>query len=303
VPQTEPSVLLLIPAYNEEKRIEPVLRDYAQYFQRNYAGQFSIVVVLNGCVDNTWGVVERVAKDHPTVTGQDFPSPIGKGGALIEGFKLANRADLIGYVDADGATSPAAFHDLVRHWKEADCIIASRWLPTSVLHQEQTKNRQFASRVFHGIVQTLFRMGIRDTQCGAKLMRRAAAEKIHPALRIADMAFDINLLYALKRNGFSVLEVPTEWTDKLGSKVRLGRTSLIMFLSVVRLRMIYSPLAPYLGFLRPIEKWVYATLRQPPPLPRAESTLPDREPNGDREQQHTEHSEGQNDMAKRVQRR
>jgi glycosyltransferase involved in cell wall biosynthesis len=273
VPQSEPSVLLLIPAYNEETRIEPVLRDYAEHFKRNYTGQFSLVVVLNGCVDNTWGVVERVAQDYPSVSGLEFPAPIGKGGALIEGFKLANRADLIGYVDADGATSPAAFLDLVRHWKEADCIIASRWLPKSVLHQSQTKKRQFASRAFHRIVRIFFpSIGVRDTQCGAKLMCRAAAEKIHPALRIADMAFDINLLYALRRNGFSVLELPTEWTDKAGSKVRLGRTSLVMFLSVVRLRIIYSPFAPYLRFLRPIEKWVYLTLRQPPPLPRVESS-------------------------------
>ena len=293
VPHTEPSVLLLIPAYNEEKRIEPVLRDYAEYFKRNYAGRFTLVVVLNGCVDNTWGVVERVTRDYPSVTALEFPAPIGKGGALIEGFKLAHRADLIGYVDADGATSPAAFHDLLRHSKEADCIIASRWLPTSVLHQAQTKKRQFASRVFHRIVRTLLpSLNVRDTQCGAKLMRREAAEKIHPALRIADMAFDINLLYALRRNGFSVLEVPTEWTDKLGSTVVLGRTSLVMLLSVVRLRIIYSPFAPYLRFLRPIEKWVYLKLRNPPPLPRPKSPPPDREPNRDREHQHAEHAKG-----------
>ena len=293
MPQTEPSVLLLIPAYNEEKRIEPVLREYAEYFKRNYAGKFSLVVVLNGCVDNTWGVVERVTRDYPSVTALEFPAPIGKGGALIEGFKLANRADLIGYVDADGATAPAAFHDLVRRWKEADCIIASRWLPTSVLHQSQTKKRQFASRVFHRIVRTLFpSLKVRDTQCGAKLMRREAAEKVHPALRIADMAFDINLLYALRRNGFSVLEVPTEWTDKVGSTVVLGRTSLVMFLSVVRLRIIYSPFAAYMRFMRPIEKWVYMKLRAPVPLLRANLPLAEREPNRDREHQHAEHAEG-----------
>ena len=289
VPQAEPGVLLLIPAYNEEKRIEPVLREYAEYFKRNYAGQFSLVVVLNGCVDNTWGVVERVTRDYPSVTALEFPAPIGKGGALIEGFKLANRADLIGYVDADGATSPAAYHDLVRRWKEADCVIASRWITGAVLHQSQTKKRQFASRVFHRIVRMLFpSINVHDTQCGAKLMRREAAEKIHPALRIADMAFDINLLYAVRRNGFSVLEVPTEWTDKLGSTVVLGRTSLVMFLSVVRLRIIYSPFAAYLRFLRPIEKWVYMKLRAPPPLPRPDLSLLDREPNRDREHQHAE---------------
>ena len=91
-----------------------------------------------------------------------------------------------------------------------------------MIHQSQTGNRQFASRVFHLIVQLLFWMNIRDTQCGAKVMRREVVEKIHPTLRIADMAFDINLLYSMKRAGFKILEVPTEWTDKVGSKVALG---------------------------------------------------------------------------------
>ena len=59
-PMTEPSLLLLIPAYNEERRIEPVLRDYGRYFKENYHGKFQLVVVLNGCKDDTIGVVRRV---------------------------------------------------------------------------------------------------------------------------------------------------------------------------------------------------------------------------------------------------
>jgi len=258
----------LIPAYNEEQRIEPVLRDYAQHFQRHYAGKFQLIVVLNGCVDNTIGVVRRVAKDHSSISALEFAAPIGKGGALIEGLKLAPLADLIGYVDADGATTPQAFHDLARHCDQADCVIGSRWIPGAVLHQSQSGRRQFASRVFHRIVQLLFRMNIRDTQCGAKIMRREAVEKVHAALRIADMAFDINLLYALKRAGFSILEVPTEWTDKIGSKVVLGKTSLTMLLSVIRLRLIYSAIYPYLRPLRPLESWIYKKLKSPQPLPR-----------------------------------
>jgi glycosyltransferase involved in cell wall biosynthesis len=260
--------LLLIPAYNEEHRIEPVLREYAEYFQRHYTGKFQIVVVLNGCKDNTLGVVQKVGEDHPNISAEDYPAPIGKGGALIEGLKLAPLGDLIGYVDADGATSPQAFLDLVRHTAEADCVIASRWLPGAILHQSQSNQRQFASRVFHAIVQGLFWMNIRDTQCGAKVMRRQAIEKVHSALRITDMAFDINLLYVLKRNGFKVLEVPTEWTDKAGSKVVLGKTSMSMLLSAIRLRLIYSPFHRVLGFLRPLETWMYAKLKSPAPLPR-----------------------------------
>ncbi len=265
--QTAPSLLLLIPAYNEERRIEPVLRDYAQYFRRHYPGKFSLVVVLNGCVDNTIGVVRRVAQEFVSISALEFAEPIGKGGALIEGLKLAPLADLIGYVDADGATAPAAFHDLVKHWEQADCIIGSRWLPQSIIHAPQSSRRQFASRVFHAIIQGLFWMNIRDTQCGAKVIRRAAVEAIHSSLRIADMAFDINLLYSLKRAGFRILEVPTEWTDKIGSKVVLGKTSLTMFLSAVRIRLIYSPFYKMLRPLRPLETWIYMKLKAPPPRP------------------------------------
>jgi glycosyltransferase involved in cell wall biosynthesis len=267
VDEAFPSVLLLIPAYNEEARIEPVLRSYAEYFRQHYRGKFQLVVVLNGCRDNTLGVVQRVGAAYPEVGALEFPAPIGKGGALIEGLRLAPRADLVGYVDADGATEPAAFLDLVRRSGEADCVIGSRWIPGAVLHQTQTTRRQFASRVFHQIVQLFFGMNIRDTQCGAKVIHRAAVEAIHSSLCIADMAFDINLLFLLKRAGFRVLEVPTEWTDKVGSKVTLGKTSLTMLLSVIRLRTIYSPLNPLRKLLAPAETWLYAKLNAPPPNP------------------------------------
>jgi len=261
----DPSLLLLVPAYNEEARIEPVLRRFADFFGRHYSGAFQLVVVLNGCRDNTLGVVQRVAKDFPVVSWLDFPAPIGKGGALIEGLKLAGHADLIGYVDADGATPPQAFLDLVKKTGAADCVIGSRWLPGAVIHQSQAGNRQFASRVFHFIVQTLFWLNIRDTQCGAKVMKREAVEKIHSSLLIADMAFDINLLVSIKRAGFKILEVPTEWTDQAGSKVALARSSLTMFLSVVRIRLIYSPFYRWLRPLRPLETWIYKKLRAPQP--------------------------------------
>jgi len=271
VTHTTPSLLLLIPAYNEEQRIEPTLREYAQFFREHHRGRFQLVVVLNGCRDNTIGVVNHTAKDFPEIQALNFPAPIGKGGALIEGLKLAPNADLIGYVDADGATGPKAFLELVHLTAQADCVIGSRWLPGAVLHQSQPWLRRFFSRAFHAIVRVLFlrKMNFADTQCPAKVMRRAAVEKIHSALRIADLAFDVNLLYSLKREGFRVLEVPTEWTDKTGSKVTqsLLRSSLVMFLSVVRLRLIYTPFYRWLRPLRPLETWLYQKLKAPAPLP------------------------------------
>lgn len=266
---TDPSLLLLIPAYNEEHRIEPMLRDYALYFQKHYQGKFQLVVVLNGCRDNTLGVVQRVAAEFSFISALEFKEPIGKGGALIEGLKLAPLGDLIGYVDADGAIPPQALHALVKRSGEADCVIGSRWLGGAVLHQAQTRLRRFVSRCYHLIVEVLFWMHIKDTQCPCKVMRRTAVERIHSSLRIADLAFDVNLLVSLKRAGFTILELPTEWTDKFGSKVTssLFRSSLTMFLSAVRVRLIYSPFYKWLRPLRPLEGWIYKKLRTPQPRP------------------------------------
>lgn len=274
MPVPEPSLLLLIPAYNEEARIEPVLRGYADFFGRNYSGKFRIVVVLNGCRDNTLGVVQRVARDFPAVSWLDFSAPIGKGGALIEGLKLAGNTDLIGYIDADGATGPEAVLKLMPFLQRADCVIGSRWLPGSVLLKAQPKFRQVVSRCFHLIVEGLFWMHIKDTQCPCKLLRRETVEKIHPFLRITDLAFDVNLLVSVKRAGFRIEEVPIEWTDIVGSKVTtsLFRNSLAMFLSVLRIRLIYWPwLYRLLRPLRPLEGWVYKKLRAPVPLSSEQS--------------------------------
>lgn len=260
-------MLLLIPAYNEEKRIGPVLRQYAEYFRREYRGRFDIVVVLNGCRDNTQGVVDAASAEFPEIKSIEFVNPIGKGGALIEGLKLARQADLIGYVDADGATEPPAFLDLVRHCTDVDCAIGSRWIKGAVLGQEQSLKRRIFSRTFHAFVELLFQMHIKDTQCGAKVMRREAVEAIHSALRIADVAFDINLLYSLKKAGFTIREVPTTWTDKLGSKISLNKGAWGILLSVVRLRLVYSPFYDMLRPLRPLEGWIYNKLRAPQPLP------------------------------------
>ena len=200
-------------------------------------------MILNGCRDNTLGVVQRVAREYPSVSWLDFPAPIGKGGALIEGLKLAGHADVIGFVDADGATGPAAVLQLLPYLDQADCVVGSRWLPGSVLLKAQPKFRQIISRCFHLIVELLFWLHIKDTQCPCKLMRRAAVEKIHSSLRIADLAFDVNLLVAMKYAGFRLREVPIEWTDIIGSKVTasLFRSVLTMFLSVLRVRLIYWP--------------------------------------------------------------
>lgn len=264
---SEPKLIILVPAYNESERIAPVLRDYAQYFRKEYDGSFEIVVVLNGCFDNTREVVETEAREFPEIRQIEFKDAIGKGGALIEGLKLAEECELIGFTDADGATDPESFMSLVKLCKEHDCVIGSRRLPGSKIHQLQPTNRIAASKIYHLIVKSLFGMGIQDTQCGAKLFKSEAVKKIHSSLHTADMAVDVNILYSLKRAGFLIHEAPVDWTDKIGTKVKYFRSSMAMFLSLVRLRLVYSPFYKLLAPLRPLEGWIYKNLRNPPPLP------------------------------------
>ncbi len=262
----EPKLIILVPAYNESERIAPVLLDYAGFFNREYDGEFEIVVVLNGCSDNTREVVDEVAKKFSEIRQIEFKDAIGKGGALIEGLKLADECGLIGFTDADGATDPKSFLCLVRLCKERDCVIGSRRVKDSVIHQLQPTNRIAASKVYHLIVEFFFAMKIKDTQCGAKVFKSEAIRKIHPSLHTADMAVDVNILYSLKRAGYEVHEAPVEWTDKFGTKVKYFRSSMAMFLSLVRLRLIYSPFYGMLAPLRPLEGWIYRKLRNPPPL-------------------------------------
>ena len=270
-----PSILLLIPAYNEEHRIGPVLDAYARVFSQRLGAGSSIVVVLNGCRDRTLSVVQQAESRFACISHLEFKDPIGKGGALIEGLRLSPRAEFIGYVDADGATPPDAFLDLVDQASRsgADCVIGSRWLPASQITHVQPGKRRFASRLFHLFVEAFFRMGIADTQCGAKVVRRQAVESIHGRLQLADLAFDVNLLYSLIKGGFSVLEVPTVWEDKIGSHVVFDfRTSLNMLLSLIRLRLVYSPFYGWLKPLRPLESWLYMKLRAP--APRSQDAKP-----------------------------
>jgi glycosyltransferase involved in cell wall biosynthesis len=265
------SLLLVIPAHNEAQRLEPTLRRFAAFARDRYAGPCELLVVVNGSTDDTLSLARQVAAEYPAIRALDIPERIGKGGALIEGLQRATACDLVGYVDADGATGPESFFKLVDLCATVDCVVGSRRVAGAVIHQSQPSHRQFASKVFHLIVGLFFHLSIKDTQCGAKVMKRTAVQKVLPSLQIADMAFDVNLLFALKRAGCTMREAPVDWTDHLGSKVSYFRTSLVMFLSILRLRLVYSPLYRWLRPLRPLEAWIYRVLRNPPPRPRYEN--------------------------------
>lgn len=231
---------IIIPAYNEEHRITPMLEDYCSYFSRLSKKDVDLFVVLNGCKDHTLDIVQRFAKRYHILHYVNIPEAIGKGGAVIEGFKLA-QGDLVGFADADGSTQAQYYHDLMKNIGDADGIIASRWMKASHVEPKQPFSRRFASRIFNTLVRIFFGLRYHDTQCGFKLFRKKSIRTILPHLGMTRWAFDVDVLYHLKKHGFIVKEIPTVWKDSVGSTIRVPKVSFEMFLALVRLRLLYSP--------------------------------------------------------------
>lgn len=229
---------IIIPAYNEEQRLrkEKTLENYAGFFYKIFKNNFEIIVVLNGCKDNTLEVVQDAAKKFKQIKIEDIGSVGSKGAAIIEGFKLAS-GKLIGFVDADQATKADAFYDLVLKINDYDCIIASRRMKDSIVNPPRTLNRDFSSIGFNLLVKLLFGLNFNDSQCGAKLLKKNACKSILNDIIIKNWAFDVDLLYSLKKKNFRILEVATIWSEKSGTKLT-WKTSYEMFWSLVKLRFL-----------------------------------------------------------------
>jgi glycosyltransferase involved in cell wall biosynthesis len=231
---------IVVPAYNEEKRLGRMLGEYLAYFEPRYGEDCEIVVAINGSTDGTERIARGIAAEHPAVKVVVEPAAIGKGGAVILGGKAA-AGELVGFADADGSTPPEAFDSLVREIGDADFISANRWMKESLVEPRQPFKRRVSSRVFNALVRILFKVGTSDTQCGAKLMTREAWEKVMPALDITRWAFDVDLLFKARRAGVVFKEIPTVWRDRDGSKIHYFSSSMEMLLSMGRLRLVYSP--------------------------------------------------------------
>ncbi len=238
-------VSIVIPAYNEERRIGKTLEEYVRFFKylkKDKILDFEIIIVINNTRDRTEEIVLSSCKKNQEVRCLNFREG-GKGFAIVEGFKdaLKRDNDLIGFVDADMATPPEAFYDLVRSVNKYDGIIASRWLKKSIVKTRQSFLRRVLSRGFNFLVRALFSMPYIDTQCGAKLFTKKTVEKIIGEIGITKWAFDVNLLYICRKKHLKIMEIPTIWEDKKDSKLDVTKVPIQMFSGIIRLRLINSP--------------------------------------------------------------
>jgi len=245
---------IVIPAYNEEKRIGRTLEVYSTFFDKlkNKDFNYNLLIVINNTKDRTEEIVRSFSKKNKHIKFVNLIKG-GKGYAITEGFKLALKEDysLIGFVDADIATSPEQFYRLVKGISRYDVSIANRYDKNSKIVPAYSFRRLIVSRIFNFIVRVLFSLPYHDTQCGAKLLRKEALEKVIPDLTLMGWAYDVNLLYACHLKGLKVVEVPTVWAEKEYSKLRVGKVSIQMFLAVLQLwvdksifRRLVIPLKP-----------------------------------------------------------
>ena len=252
-------VSVVIPTHNEEKRIGVTLENYLKYFlelKKQGFLDFEIIVVLNNCNDNTLEVVEKYK--CPELKILNFKQR-GKGFAIIEGFKeaLKGNFELIGFVDADMATPPNAFYGLIRHIENVDGIIANRWDWRSKIQPKQTITRKITSTGYNTIIRILFFFPFQDTQCGAKLFKREILEKNIHKIVSSQWNFDVALLFCLRNESNARIKaIPTMWSDKVGSKINIRKTPIMMFFSAIRLRIMHSPFKSFLRiYWRLPERW------------------------------------------------
>lgn len=242
---------IIIPAYNEEKRIEKTLSSYLDYFemireQKNL--DYEILIVINNTTDRTPEIVRKMSRKNKRLVSINLVKG-GKGYATIEGFKevLKKDQDFIGFVDADLATLPEHFYELVEKMGSHHGAIASRYIKGAKIDPKPTVQRLIAKRLFNTMVRSVLFMPYKDTQCGAKVFRRKAIEDSIHEVTMSRWAFDVDLLYAIRKNGYSIREIPTVWSDKEYSTINFWNAGPWMALGVLRLRILNSPLK---GFLR-----------------------------------------------------
>jgi len=221
---------LVIPAYNEERRISSLLEQLP-----GAGGEF--IVVCEG-TDLTAQLVTEFAADHPGVRirCESRRERMGKGGAIRAGLVLA-RSPLVGYMDADGSTSLSQMLLLFSQLDGADAVIGSRWTEGSVLLEPQGFTRRLQSRAFNIFTRLLFDLPFKDTQCGAKVFKKAAVDAVISEMVSTGFEFDVELLWRLQSRDFRIREHPISWQNRGESRVRAGDI-VRMLLGLARVRFI-----------------------------------------------------------------
>jgi dolichyl-phosphate beta-glucosyltransferase len=212
----EPYLSIVIPAYNEAERIVPTIGALASHVS-GLGFPWELIIADDGSTDETVKLVQELGLANLKLLLADQNG--GKGSAVQRGI-LAAQGQYILFDDADNSTPieelTPVLSKLLR--EGYDIAVGSRAI-SGAEEAKRSPLRRLMSGGLRWMVKHIFRIGVRDTQCGFKLFTRQAAHHLCQAQTIMGFSFDLELLYLAHKFGYRIAEVPVAWVDAPGSKV------------------------------------------------------------------------------------
>ncbi len=227
------STSVVIPAYNEEKRIEKFLNELLYFKEKNNFIK-EVIVVNDGSTDSTYKILKKY-KNKIRVLNHNVNK--GKGAAVKTGVLAATGSNII-FMDADGSTSPSQIPKLLKALKKSQIAIGSRIDRNSKIIRKQPLIRIILGKIFNLSANVLFpSLRIFDTLCGFKGMRSREGKKIFSKLIMERWIFDVEMLMWARKMGYKIAIVPIEWKHEGNTKMNLGINNIKMFLELLKLRV------------------------------------------------------------------
>ena len=214
---------IVIPAYNEEKRIGRTLSILGRYFT-NKEINVELLVIVNNSTDNTVEVIKKYKKKYPFIKYANVKRKTGKGGAIAIGFKKAT-GKYVGFMDADGSNSPAQLMKLYNRLSKdssLDGLIGSRRVKGSKTKVEESLLRVFFSYLFNLVIRFGFGLKYKDTQFGLKIFTQEFAKEVSDKIYSTSWTMDINILLIAKYLNKNIVESPIVWESIDGSRFSIG---------------------------------------------------------------------------------
>ncbi len=229
-----PKLSIVIPAFNEEKRLPATLERIAGYI--NASGRATeVIVVDDGSTDGTLGVAESFRGKIVALRVVSNGRNRGKGYSVRHG-STESRGEIVLFTDADLSAPIEEADKLLAKMNGYDVAIGSRAVNRELIEVHESKFREFAGIIFNRIVRLVLRLPFVDTQCGFKAFRREKCRIIFEQQTIERFGFDPELLYLARHHGLRTAEVAVRWAHSPATKVNMLRDSVQMFLDVVIIR-------------------------------------------------------------------
>jgi len=230
-----PTYSIVIPAYNEAKRLAATLERVLSYVEHR-GWNAEVIVVNDGSRDDTAGVVRRFVEKHPALRLVENPGNRGKGYSVRHGM-LEARGEVLLFSDADLSAPIEEATKLFEALQGgADIAIGSRWLRAELQTERQPLHRQLFGRIYNVLLRMILGLNFKDTQCGFKAFTRPAAQAIFPQQRIERWGFDPEILFLARRFGYKVAEVPVHWGHAGEGRIHPLRDGMRMFLEMLTIR-------------------------------------------------------------------